>query len=77
MKNRILNFILLILPIATVFAQVPPPPDYGEDASGGPGAPGAPSKTPIDQIEFLMLLAGVALILGIYYYMKSNKVSEA
>lgn len=74
MKNRILNFILLILPIATVFAQVPPPPDYGEDASGGPGAP---SKTPIDQIEFLMLLAGVALILGIYYYMKSNKVSEA
>lgn len=74
MKNFIINFILLILPIATAFAQVPPPPDFGEDASGGPGAP---SKTPIDQIEFLMLLAGVALILGIYYYMKSNKVSEA
>lgn len=75
MKNFIVNFILLILPIATAFAQVPPPPpDYGEDASGGPGAP---SKTPIDQIEFLIVLITVALIVGTYYYFKKNKVSEA
>lgn len=74
MKNFIVNFILLILPIATAFAQVPPPPDYGEDASGGPGAP---SKTPIDQIEFMIVLGTVALILGTYYYFKRNKVSEA
>lgn len=74
MKNFIINFILLILPIATAFAQVPPPPDYGEDASGGPGAP---SKTPIDQIEFMVVLSAVALILGTYYYFKRNKVSEA
>lgn len=74
MKNFIINFILLILPIATAFAQVPPPPDFGEDASGGPGAP---SKTPIDQIEFMIVLGTVALILGTYYYFKRNKVSEA
>jgi len=74
MKNFIINFILLILPIATAFAQVPPPPDYGEDASGGPGAP---SQTPIDQIEFMVVLSTVALILGTYYYFKRNKVSEA
>lgn len=74
MKNFIINFILLILPIATAFAQVPPPPDYGEDASGGPGAP---SQTPIDQIEFMVVLSAVALILGTYYYFKRNKVSEA
>ncbi len=74
MKNFIVNFILLILPIATAFAQVPPPPDYGEDASGGPGAP---SQTPIDQIEFMVVLSTVALILGTYYYFKRNKVSEA
>ncbi len=75
MKNFIVNFILLILPIATAFAQVPPPPpDFGEDASGGPGAP---SQTPIDQIEFMIVLGAVALILGTYYYYKRNKVSEA
>lgn len=74
MKNFIVNFILLILPIATAFAQVPPPPDFGEDASGGPGAP---SQTPIDQIEFMVVLITVALILGTYYYFKKNKVSEA
>ena len=74
MKNFIINFILLILPIATAFAQVPPPPDFGEDASGGPGVP---SKTPIDQIEFMVVLSTVALILGTYYYFKRNKVSEA
>ena len=74
MKNFIINFILLILPIATAFAQVPPPPDFGEDASGGPGAP---SQTPIDQIEFMVVLSTVALILGTYYYFKRNKVSEA
>lgn len=74
MKNFIVNFILLILPIATAFAQVPPPPDFGEDASGGPGAP---SQTPIDQIEFMVVLSTVALILGTYYYFKRNKVSEA
>lgn len=74
MKNFIINFILLILPIATAFAQVPPPPDYGEDASAGPGAP---SQTPIDQIEFMVVLSTVALILGTYYYFKRNKVSEA
>jgi len=74
MKNFIINFILLILPIATAFAQVPPPPDFGEDASGGPGVP---SKTPIDQIEFMVVLSAVALILGTYYYFKRNKVSEA
>lgn len=74
MKNFIVNFILLILPIATAFAQVPPPPDYSDDASGGPGAP---SQTPIDQIEFMVVLSAVALILGTYYYFKRNKVSEA
>lgn len=74
MKNFLINFILLILPIATVFSQVPPPPDYGDDAAGGPGAP---SQTPIDQIEFMIVLGAVALILGTYYYYKRNKVSEA
>lgn len=74
MKNRILHFILMISPFVTIFAQVPPPPDFNEDASGGPGAP---SNTPIDQIEFLIALVAIALVLGTYYYMKNLKVKEA
>lgn len=67
MKNFIINFILLILPIATAFAQVPPPPDFGEDAS----TPGAPSQTPIDQYMFILIVA--AITITVYYILKNRE----
>lgn len=55
MKNRILTILALFLPLISVFAQVPPPPDQGEDVF----TPGAPS-TPVDQYIIFLMLVGVA-----------------
>lgn len=58
MKNRLITSLLvLLLPVITVFAQVPPPPDQGEDALG----PGAPDN-PIDQYLLILLVVAVFMI---------------
>lgn len=56
-----------MLPVIDLFAQVPPPPDYGEDA----GTPGTPS-TPIDQ--YVILLIAVGFIFAGYYLLKHKKL---
>ncbi|MFA7448904.1 MAG: hypothetical protein WCY77_10740 [Weeksellaceae bacterium] len=70
MKNRILSFLLLVLPLVTVFAQVPPPPTQGEDA-GGPGVP----DTPIDQYVFALLLIGITFAL--YVVLSKRKMAKS
>ncbi len=67
MKNRILTLLLLVLPVINIFAQVPPPPDYGEDA----GVPGAPS-TPVDQ--YVVFLAVFAVMFAAYYIWQQRKL---
>jgi hypothetical protein len=67
MKNRILSVLLLVVPVLNVLAQVPPPPDYGEDA----GTPGS-TETPIDQYVILLFVA-VAFI-GAYYIWNQRKL---
>ena len=66
MKNRLLSFLLLILPLVTIFAQVPPPPTQGEDAAGGPGVP----DTPIDQYVYVLFLIGASFALYIFWNQK-------
>lgn len=67
MKTRLLSILLLVVPVLSIFAQVPPPPDYGEDA----GTPGA-QDTPIDQYLIILVLA-FALI-GAYYFWNQRKL---
>ncbi|MDD3772934.1 MAG: hypothetical protein RBT46_06915 [Weeksellaceae bacterium] len=67
MKRFYINLILFILPLATLFAQVPPEPTEGED---GPG-PGAPSATPIDQYIVVLLL--FALLMASYVIYTKRK----
>ncbi|MBW7870595.1 MAG: hypothetical protein H3C39_05990 [Flavobacteriia bacterium] len=68
MKNRILlTLLIILLPVIDLFAQVPPPPDYGEDA----GTPGSPS-TPIDQ--YVILLIAVGFIFAGYYLWRQKKL---
>lgn len=64
MKNFILTFLTFLLPVVKIFAQVPPPPDQGEDA-------GAPS-TPIDQYAFILLM--IALIFVAYFVWNQRKL---
>jgi hypothetical protein len=67
MKNRILSVLLLVVPVLSIFAQVPPPPDYGEDA----GTPGA-GETPIDQ--YVVFLAIAILVFGSFYIWNQRKL---
>lgn len=67
MKNKILSILLLLVPIVNLFAQVPPPPDQGEDAAGGPGA-----ETPIDQ--YLIILMVFVGIFAIYYVSNRKRI---
>lgn len=67
MKTRILSILLFIVPVISIFAQVPPPPDYAEDA----GAPGA-TETPIDQ--YLIILVVAFAIIGAYYFWNQRKL---
>lgn len=71
MKNRILSLMLLVLPLVSLFAQVPPPPTQGEDAAGGPGVP----DTPIDQYVFALLLFGITLAL--YVMLSKRKMAKS
>lgn len=65
MKKRILILLILLQPVFSLFAQVPPPPDYGEDA----GVPGGPA-TPIDQYIIFMVIIAVAIA---YYFTLHQK----
>ena len=67
MKNFIVAILTFLIPVVNIFAQVPPPPDQGEDA-GGPGAP----STPIDQYVFVLLT--MVLILTAYYVWNQRKL---
>ena len=67
MKNFILTFLIFLLPVVKIFAQVPPPPDQGEDA-GGPGAP----STPIDQYLFVLLM--IVVVFAIYFVWNQRKL---
>lgn len=71
MKNRILSFLLLVLPLVTLFSQVPPPPTQGEDSAGGPGVP----DTPIDQYVFALILIGVTFAL--YVVLSKRKLAKS
>ena len=67
MKNFTLTLLTFLLPVVKIFAQVPPPPDQGEDA-GGPGAP----STPIDQYVFILLM--IALMFVAYFVWNQRKL---
>ncbi|MDD3458118.1 MAG: hypothetical protein PHO74_01385 [Weeksellaceae bacterium] len=67
MKNRLLTLLMILLPVINLFAQVPPPPDYGEDA----GTPGTPS-TPVDQYVILLIVAGI--LFATFYLWKQRKL---
>lgn len=69
MKNRILSILLLLIPIVNLFAQVPPPPDYAEDA-GGPGS----GETPIDQ--YLVILVLAIIFVSAYYFWNQRKLAK-
>lgn len=71
MKNILLSFLLLILPLVTVFAQVPPPPTQGEDSAGGPGVP----DTPIDQYVVALILIGITFAL--YVVLSKRKMAKS
>ena len=67
MKNKILNLVMLLIPVISIFAQVPPTPEQGEDAF----TPGAPS-TPIDQ--YLIVLLIVAIVFAGYLLWNQKKL---
>lgn len=69
MRNKILQLLLLVLPVMTLFAQ-PLPPDGGDYGTDGPGPGGPTDPNPIDQ--YLILLAIFALVLGYYYMVKKR-----
>lgn len=52
-----------------MLAQVPPPPDYHENAG-----PGAPSSLPVDQYVFYLL--GVAIVAGVYVIYAKRKTAN-
>ncbi len=71
--KKIFPLILMFCFSIITFAQVPPPPpDQGEDASGGFGAPATP-PTPID--DYLPFLLAAAVMIGIYFVVKYSKKS--
>lgn len=73
MKNILLTILTILLPVANLLAQVtPPPPEYGEDASGGPGSP---SNVPID--DYAIVLIGVAFLLSAYFVYRNRQVAKA
>lgn len=72
MKNILLTIIIMLLPVVKLFAQVPPPPSFGEDASSGPGAP---SNAPIDSYEILLI--GAALLLSVYFLYRNKQIAKA
>ena len=67
MKNKVLTILLLLLPVVSIFAQVPPPPDQGEDGPT-PGSTG----TPIDQ--YVLILLVVVTLLSVYYVWNQRKL---
>lgn len=67
MKSFLFTLLLYLLSVSSSLAQVPPPPDYHENA-----VPGAPSALPVDQ--YLYYLIGVALTIAIYFIWKRKKL---
>lgn len=68
MKKFLLTLFVFFMSISSLLAQVPPPPDNHENASG----PGAPSALPID--NFSIVLLGIAMVIGIYFLWNRRKI---
>lgn len=66
MKKILLTLLVFFAAINTMFAQVPPPPDYHENAT-----PGAPSL-PVDQYVFYLI--AIAISVGAYFIWQKRKV---
>lgn len=69
MKKFLVTLLFLLLSISSLLAQVPPPPDYHENAG-----PGAPSSLPVDQYVFYLL--GVAIVAGVYVIYAKRKTAN-
>lgn len=68
MKKFLLNLCVFFLTVNSLIAQVPPPPDYHENS--GPGGEPSPN-TPVDQ--YLIILAAIAIIVGVYFVVNKRK----
>ena len=66
MKKSLLTLLAFLMSVSALLAQVPPPPDYHENASGGPGSP---SALPVDQYTIILFL----LAIGVGFYVIWNK----
>lgn len=67
MKKILLTLLVFFLSINMLLAQVPPPPDYHENAG-----PGAPDALPVDQYVFYLL--GMAFVIGFYFLWNHKKL---
>jgi len=72
MKNKLLALVLILAPVVSLWAQVPPPPTQGGNGAGGPG--GQDPGTPIDQ--YTLILFVLAFCLSIYYFLNKQKKTE-
>lgn len=66
MKKSLLTLLVFLLSITSLLAQVPPPPDNHENTG-----PGSPTNLPVDQYVFVLI--GLALSIGIYFIWNKKK----
>lgn len=66
MKFFLSTLLALLMSFSVLLAQVPPPPDYQENAG-----PGSPSAVPVDQYVFILF--GLAIATGIYFVWNKRK----